>query len=195
MMLAQVAKSLGAMLFSPVRIRRNPPSPPASAEHYAIPALALTIRASTSRAIDAPVVKTPPGRWRDWPPLVLPECDEPLVDGAPDLRGVWQAYKGPLKGHVERVEQSGDRIVITAGGVIHDMFANGTLAGGVNDEGVGGAQISVAARFEEGRLNLYLNNKRLVVTRYLDGQDMVWRWGPYTSRLRKLSAPPESDKG
>lgn len=195
MMLAQVAKSLGAMVFAPVRIRRNPPSPPASAEHYAVPALALTVEASTSRAVDAPVVKTPPGRWSDWPPLVLSECDEPLVDGAPDLRGVWQAYKGPMKGHVERVEQSGDRVVITAGGVIHDMFANGTLAGGVNDEGVGGAQISVAARFEEGRLNLYLNNKRLVVTRYLDGQDMVWRWGPYTSRLRKLSEPPASDKG
>lgn len=140
------------------------------------------------KAADAPVVRTPPGRWKAWPPLVLAACDEPLAEGASDLRGVWQVYKGPLTGHIERIEQSGDRVVITAGGVIHDMFADGTLAGGVNDEGVGGARIAVAARFESGRLNLYLNNKRLVVTRYLDGDDLVWRWGPYTNRLRRLDA-------
>ena len=190
MKLRQVAKSLGAMLAAPLRLRRDPPLLPTSVEHYAIPTLAETVEASTSRAVDAPVVHTPAGRWTQWPPRVLADCDEPLVAGAPDLRGVWLAHKGPMKGHVERVEQSGDRVVITAGGVIHDMFADGTLAGGVNDEGVGAAQIAVAARFEADRLNLYLNNKRLVVTRYLDGDDMVWRWGPYTSRLHRLLGPP-----
>jgi len=135
-----------------------------------------------------PVVRTPTGRWTDWPPMVLAGCDEPLAEGAPDLRGVWQVYKGPLKGHIERNEQAGNRVVITAGGVIHDMYADGTLAGGVNDEGVGGAQISVAARFEDGRLNLYPGDRRVIaVTRYRDGDDMVWRWGPYTNRLRRLS--------
>ena len=186
----QVAKSLGAMLAAPIHIRRHPPKPPADAHHYEIPSLAATPAGATTKAAEIPVVRTPPGRWRDWPPLVLDGCDEPLADGAPDLRGVWRVYKGPLKGHIERNEQAGNRVVITAGGVVHDMFVDGTLAGGVNDEGVGGAQIRVAARFENGRHNLYLNGKRRVVTRYRDGEDLVWRWGPYTNRLRRLTGPP-----
>ena len=92
MMIKQVAKSLGAMLFAPIRIRRNPDRAPEGAEHYVIPELAVSLDAATSKAADMPVVKTPPGRWREWPPLVLAGCDEPLADGAPDLRGVWQVY-------------------------------------------------------------------------------------------------------
>lgn len=187
----QVAKSLGAMLTAPVRIRRNPDRPPVDAGHYTIPTLAATADAATTKAADLPVVRTPPGRWKSWPPLVLAGCDEPLVDGAPDLRGVWLVDKGPMKGHIERNEQAGNRAVITGGGVIHDMFADGTMAGGVHDVGVGGAGIHVVARYENGRLNLYLNDKRLVVTRYRDGDDMVWRWGPYTNRLRRLAGPDD----
>ena len=192
MKIVQVAKSLGAMLVAPVRIRRNPPVPPTGAEHYEVPTLASSLDATTTKAADLPVVRTPPGRWTEWPPLVLAGCDEPLIDGAPDLRGVWQVYEGPLKGHIERNEQAGNRVVITAGGVIHDMFADGTLAGGVHDEGVGGAEIRVVARFENGRHNLYLNDTRLVVTRYRDGDDLVWRWGPYTNRLRRLTGPEDA---
>lgn len=185
----QVAKSLGSMLTAPIRIRRNPPRPPADVSHYAIPELAPTLEATATKAADIAVMSTPPGRWKEWPPLVLAGCDEPLVDGAPDLRGVWQVYKGPLTGHVERIEQAGARAVVTAGGVVHDLSADGSL---MHDTGVGGADISVAARYENGRLNLYLNNKRLVVTRYRDGDDLVWRWGPYTNRLRRLTGPDDA---
>jgi len=184
----QVAKSLFAMLTAPISIRRNPPRRPVSDEHYAIPELASSLETTTVKATDMPVARTPPGHWKEWPPLVLAGCDEPLAEGAPDLRGVWEVYRGPLKGHIERNEQSGNRVVITAGGVIHDMFADGTLAGGVHDEGVGGAQIAVVARFEERRLNLYPNDKVRAVTRYRDGDDLVWRWGPYTNRLRRLTS-------
>ena len=69
------------------------------------------------------------------------------------------------------------------------MFVDGTMAGGVHDEGVGGAPIHVVARYDTGRLDLYLNGRRRVVTRYRDGEDLVWRWGPYTSRLRRLLHP------
>jgi hypothetical protein len=189
MKIVQVGKSLGAMLAAPVRLRRHPPVPPVDAAHYAVPSLAATLEATTTKAADIPMVRTPAGRWHEWPPLVLVGCDEPLVAGAPDIRGVWQAYKGPMTGHIERNEQAGDRVVITAGGVIHDMFANGTMAGGVHDEGVGGAEIHVVARYEDGRLDLYLNGTRRVVSRYRDGADLVWRWGPYTSRLRRLERP------
>ena len=34
---------------------------------------------------------------------------------------------------LERVEQCGDRLVITGGGVIHDMRCDGTEANGVHD--------------------------------------------------------------
>ena len=192
-MIGTVAKTVGSMLTAPIRRRRSPAdTPPAGAEHYVLTPLAESVDASSLEAADIPVAKTPAQGWigGDWPAPVLAGCDEPLVDGAPDLRGVWRVEKGPLKGHVERVEQAGDRVVITAGGVIHDMFANGTLEGGVNDVGEAGTQISVAARFENGRLNLYPGDKRIVaVTRYLDGDEMVWRWGPWRNRLRRLDEP------
>jgi hypothetical protein len=187
--LVQVAKSFGSMLGAPLRMRRNPPRPPVGAEHYEVPTLAASLDATTTKAADVPVVSTPPGRWKDWPPKVLTGCDEPLVDGAPDFRGVWQVYKGPLKGHIERNEQAGCRAVITAGGVIHDLSADGSL---MRDEGVGGANIKVAARYENGRLNLYPNDGRVaIVTRYRDGDDLVWRWGPYKNRLRRLTGPDD----
>lgn len=193
MQAATIAKGLGAMLVAPLELRKNPPAVPEALEHYEIPKLAADLESATTKAADLPVAKTPPGRWKEWPPLVLAGCDEPLADGAPDIRGVWLAHKGPMRGHVERNEQAGNRVVITAGGVIHDMFVDGTLDGGVSDEGVGGAQIRVAARFEDQRLNLYPNDRGVVVvTRYLDGDELVWRWGPYTSRLRRLSGPAEA---
>lgn len=182
-----IAKVLGSMALAPLRMRRNPPAPPVGQEHYEPTPFAADRASATKLARDVAVAKTPPGGWRDWPPPVLAGCDEPLADGAADIRGVWKAHKGPMTGHIERVEQAGDRVVITAGNVIHDMFADGTLEGGVNDVGEGGAQISVAARFEDGRLNLYPGDRGVVVvTRYLDGDEMVWRWGPYTSRLLRL---------
>ncbi|MXW59687.1 MAG: hypothetical protein F4124_01240 [Acidimicrobiia bacterium] len=192
MRIGDVVKALGSVAAAPLRVRRHPPQPPVGSEHYLLPELAPDLQSASTKAVDVPVVRTPPGRWREWPTLVLAGCDEPLADGAPDLRGVWQVYRGPLKGHIERNEQAGNRVVITAAGIIHDMFADGTLDGGVRDEGVGGVQIEVAARFEEGRLNLYLRGKRLVVTRYRDGDDLVWRYGPYKNRLRRLASPEDA---
>src|SRR5688500_3891182 len=38
-----------------------------------------------------PVGHTPPGGYgADMPPPILAGCDEPLVAGAPDLRGMWR---------------------------------------------------------------------------------------------------------
>ena len=109
---------------------------------------------------DVPIARTLDGRWKEWPPMILAGCDEPLVPDAPDLRGVWQVYKGPMKGHIERNEQAGPRVVIAAGGIIHDLTVG---ASPMVDEGIGGAKISVTACYENKRLNLYLNGKRLVV--------------------------------
>ena len=190
MKLGHVVKVLAAMLVAPLRIRRHPPEAPSASIHYALPTLAATKDLAVIQANDLPVVRTSQGRWKEWPPPVLATCDEPVVPGAPDLRGVWQVYKGPLRGHIERIEQSGARVVITAGGITHDLTAGGVS---MTDEGIGGAEINVAAHYESDRLNLYLNNKRLVVTRYRDGNDLVWRWGPYRNRLRRLNDPHKNN--
>ena len=130
--------------------------------------------------------------WNVWPPRTLDGCLEPLAPDAPDLRGVWECYEGSMKGHVERVEQAGNRITITTGGLVHDMFCDGTLDNGVDDvAGIGGRHIRVAATFEDGVHKLRPFAKKVVaVTRRLDGDEMVWRYGVGKNRLRRLEAPP-----
>jgi hypothetical protein len=183
------------LLMAPLRSRRRPDEPPAGREHFEPTPLSASPAETTVKAVDIPVAHTPPGGYRDFPQPVLAGCDEPITPGAPDLRGVWQAYRGPLKGHIERVEQAGNRVVITAGGIIHDMYADGTLEGGVNDVHVNKTdRISVAARFEDGRLNLYPGGRRVaLVTRYRNGDEMVWRYGPWKNRLRRLAPAEEAD--
>ena len=85
-------------------------------------------------AADIPLGETAPdASWDVWPARTLDRCREPLVAGAADLRGVWEVYKGRMRGHVERVEQAGNRVTITTGGLVHDMFCDGTLENGVDD--------------------------------------------------------------
>ncbi len=146
-------------------------------------------------AADAiPVAKTPPGGYRTFPPRVLDGCSEPLPPSAPDLRGVWRVYKGLLRGHLERIEQCGDRVVITAAGVIHDMRADGSLQHGVHDVSEPtGRPIAVVAEFKGGRMNLRPNGGPVVVvSRWRDGSEMVWRYGIFVNRLRRVSDPGDA---
>ena len=148
---------------------------------------------SGSRAADVPLDGTAAdATWNDWPARTLDGCREPLADGAADLRGVWEVYEGRMTGHVERVEQAGNRITITTGGLVHDMFCDGTLDNGVDDvAGIGGSRIRVAATWENGVHKLRPFDKKVVaVTRKLDGDEMLWRYGPYRNRLRRLTEPP-----
>ena len=148
---------------------------------------------SGASASDLPLDGTKPGAsLAVWPSRTLAECREPLASGAPDLRGVWEVVEGRMKGHVERIEQAGNRITITVGGLVHDMFCDGTLENGVDDvAGFGGDRIRVAATFEDGVHKLRPFGKRIVaVTRRLDGDEMVWRYGLFRNRLRRLDSPP-----
>lgn len=171
------------------------------------------------RAGEVPVAHTPLGGYgATFPPPVLAGCAEALVAGAPDLRGLWQvtevevngapAPKGhPVYGHVERIEQCGDRIVITGGGVIHDMRCDGLVDHGVHDVAARDfkTQITVVATYENGvhtlrpvglrpRLIGLVRGGRLEVTRRRDGADMLWSYVGFTARLRRIgepeSAPP-----
>ncbi|MEM8621479.1 MAG: hypothetical protein AAGF73_17340 [Actinomycetota bacterium] len=162
---------------------------PHDPDDYAIPDLDGT--GPTAREI--PLDHTAPdASWDVWPARTLDSCREPLAPDVPDLRGVWEVYAGYMSGHVERIEQAGNRIVITTGGLVHDMFCDGTLDHGVDDTaGIGGRHIRVAATFEDGVHKLRPFDKRVVaVTRRLDGDEMRWRYGPFPNKLRRLTEPP-----
>ena len=87
-------------------------------------------------ANDIPVAHTPAGGYgATFPPLILAGCDEPLVEGAPDLRGTWKTISATrggepvpaddrLMSYTERIEQCGNRIVDCGGGTIADARAD-----------------------------------------------------------------------
>lgn len=151
---------------------------------------------------EIPTAHTPPGGYGDeMPPPILAGCDDPLVEGAPDLRGTWKVVSGesngaplppghPILSHVERIEQAADRVVITSSGVIHDMIADGTLEAGVNDVMAADftTPIEVAASFENGVLVLRPKGMGDVeVRRWRDGDQLVWSYHTvFTVRMERL---------
>jgi hypothetical protein len=154
------------------------------------------------RADDIPVAHTPVGGWRgEMPPPVLADCDEPLVDGAPDMRGIWTVVQVEVGGVVapshralgarQRIEQCGDRVVITGGGIVHDMRADGTEANGVHDvaEIDKATPITVVASFEDGVHVLRPVGLPIEVRRRLDGDQLVWDYLGFTARLERSDIP------
>ncbi|MEM7142136.1 MAG: hypothetical protein AAF548_14020 [Actinomycetota bacterium] len=126
--------------------------------------------------------------------IPLDSSREPLADGFPDLRGVWLVTEGKMSGSVQRIEQAGNRITITVGGLVHDMFCDGTLENGVDDvAGIGGRHIRVAAEMKNGVHRLRPFGKPLVmVTRRMsdDRTEMLWRYGPGKNRCVRLTEVP-----
>lgn len=154
------------------------------------------------RAEDIPVAHTPAGGYgEDFPPPILAHCTEPLVAGAPDLRGMWVTTMVEVNGapaptdhpayaHFERVEQCGNRLVVTAGGVIHDMRCDGTEQNGVHDVAADlETPIVVVATYENGVHTLRPVGVPIVVTRHRDGDDMIWNYLTFTARLRRIGPP------
>jgi len=165
---------------------------------------------------DFQVAHTRPGGYGDhsvdpydrkFPEPVLADCDEPLTDGAPDLRGTWKATEvrlngelaphgdnslaGKLRRHSERIEQAGSRAVITGGGVIHDFMAcDGTEENGVHDVMAHDftTLITVSASYEDGALVLRPKGlPGIEVRRWLDGNQLVWEYAAgCTVRLDRL---------
>ena len=165
---------------------------------------------------DIPVAHTPSGGYGDhgvapydrkFPDPVLAGCGEPLADGAPDLRGTWKAFEvrvngelappdddslaGRLHRHTERIEQAGNRAVITGGGVIHDFMAcDGTEENGVHDVMAHDftTPITVAASYEDRALVLRPKGlPGIEVRRWLDGDHLVWEYAAgCTVRLNRV---------
>ncbi len=75
-----------------------PNSEPAATSHS-------TTGARTVTADDIPVAHTPPGGYGDeFPEPILAACTEPIVKGAPDLRGLWKTLRA------EQAEESSSRV-------------------------------------------------------------------------------------
>ncbi len=155
------------------------------------------------RVDEIPVAHTPPGGWTGaFPEPVLAGCDDPIVDGAPDLRGMWTVAEvlvdgrpvdaHPALGGLQRIEQAGDRVVVTAGGIVHDMRCDGTDEHGVHDvaEFDKTTPIHVVATFEDGVHVLRPVGLPIEVKRWRDGDDLMWQYVGFTARLRRLG-PPE----
>ena len=149
---------------------------------------------------ETPVVHTPTGGYGPtMPPPVLDGCDDPLVDGAPDLRGHWDVVEAfddegtplpddhPIRRHHERIEQAADRVIVTAGGVVHDMRADGVLEHGVHDviQLDFTTPVDVTASFEDGVLVLRPEGfPGVEIRRWLEGDELVWRYhSAFTARM------------
>ena len=77
--------------------------------------------------------------WTTVPPLTLASCTDPVASHLPDLRGHWLDEGS---GHSERIEQCGDRIIVTGFGslnngfrfAVHDfLHVDGTYENGLDD--------------------------------------------------------------
>jgi hypothetical protein len=152
-------------------------------------------------AVDIAKGNTPGCSYTHFPLPILAECTEPLIEGADDHRGLWQAEDGD---HVERIEQCGSRVVVTSSGLIHDSGPNSTLGENTNDtEGavffrIGGEaycpRTSARMIWNDGVLDFHVFGwGPVVVRRYLDGEQLVWEYadGSVTRMNRICALPPE----
>jgi hypothetical protein len=134
------------------------------------------------------------------PPAVLAACAEPLTAGAPDLRGTWrvvsvlvdgaQVVDHPTRGDVQRIEQCGDRLVVTAGGVVHDMRCDGTEAHGVHDVAAldKTTPITVVATYEDGVHVLRpVGLPGVEVTRRREGERLIWTYVGFVAVLERAT--------
>ena len=105
----------------------------------------------------------------------------------------------PGLGHFQRVEQAGDRVVVTGGGIIHDMRCDGTLENGVHDvaEFDKTTEIHVVASYEDGVHVLRPRGMPIEVRRWREGPHMRWQYLGYTALAgargpRPRPTPPRS---
>ena len=152
--------------------------------------------------LEIPKSFTPAGGYgTEMPAPVLAGCTDALAENIPDFRGLWQAIDVQVNGvvappqlkvwqHVERIEQAGNRVVITAGGVVHDMYADGTFENGVNDVMAVDfkTSITVAATFENDVLILRPHGLEGVeIKRWFDGEHLMWEYSTaFLVRLERV---------
>ena len=120
---------------------------------------------SGKSANDIPKAYTPDCSYTNIPMPILAECTEPLAEGVVDMRGLWLGVSDGDE-HLERIEQCGNRVVITAFGIIHDFRVDGTLKNGARDVGIVCNNFNSAIHFDE---------EGVMVFRLFDLFDTVFR--------------------
>ena len=155
-------------------------------------------------ALDIPKAFTPPGGWHgEMPPPILAGCTEPLAEGAPDLRGLWRSIAvtddagnplpddHPVRNYQERIEQAGNRVVVTSSGIVHDMYADGTLENGCHDvmQTDFTTRIDVVASYEDGVLVLRPDGfPDIEIRRWRNGELLKWRYFTlFTATLERIT--------
>jgi hypothetical protein len=138
------------------------------------------------RANDIPKAFTPGCGYEHFPMPVLADCREPLAPGVVDLRGLWLAAGEPLPGHVERIEQCGDRTIVTAGGVIHDFRTDGTIARGSRDiEAPLCVNTWVSIEWVDDVMHFHpFGLSYTIVTRRREGEELVWTYPRFEGEIR-----------
>ena len=144
-------------------------------------------------ADDIPKAYTPDCEIDRWPAPVLAGCTEPLPPEAEDLRGLWLAEDG-LVGHIERIEQCGNRVVVAGRRFIHDFRTTGRLAEGANDINPRGCtRVRAAMRWNAEKTLEFRpwGLVRLVTRRLEDENTLIWEYpGQPTSRLKRICHLP-----
>ena len=157
-------------------------------------------------ASQIPKGNTPGCGYDHFPLPILRECTEPLTEGADDIRGLWRAVSGARTGHVERVEQCGERVVITTAGVIHDYGPNSS--GGLNTNDTEGSVFFTAGNrefcmrssasmiWEDEVLNFHVFGwGPKVVRRYREGDVLIWEYADGSiNKMERLCHLPEGHK-
>ena len=123
---------------------------------------------------------------------ILAECTEPLAEGVIDLRGLWLGVSGWV-GHVERIEQCGNRVVVTTSGTIHDFRVDGTLKNGARDVGAVCNNFNTAIHFDdEGVMVFRLFNLFDTVFREMKDEKMIFTFVNGTEiRTKRICQYPE----
>ena len=149
-----------------------------------------------SSADDIPKAYTPGCGYTRMPMPVLHHCREPIAQGVPDMRGLWLAESG-FEGHIERIEQCGNRMVITTAGVIHDFRLDGTLRNGARDIQSYCTNFASAINVDDGGKVIFrLFDLFNTVSRHLDGEHMIFTFvDGMETRMRRACYLPEDNTG
>ena len=151
-------------------------------------------------ANDFPQAHTPNCGYEVFPKPILAGCTEPLSEGATDMRGLWMATNSDgSQGHFERIEQCGNRYVVTSSGVVHDMTTDGKLAGASNDVRpltLGSfnfcIRTSATTEWVDGRLQFNAMGLVEVVNRYMEGDTLKWEYPSRgTTTMNRICKLPE----
>ena len=148
---------------------------------------------SGKSSYDIPKAYTPGCGFSKTPMPILASCTEPLAEGVIDMRGLWLGTSGRI-GHLERIEQCGNRVVVTAYGTIHDFRVDGTLKNGARDVGIVCNNFASAIRFDKGTMVFKLFRLFDVVTRKMEGEEMTFTFidGIQTRTKRICQYPPDT---